>query len=166
MDAVDAVFVHGGSRPLCLSQRGKPNYVKSVPCGGQRLQQQGVQRPNLHLASRCHVADHNTRCLVTVCVWGGVARQHTPITRTHSVCVPTARTHSTCAFPLQVRTPCACPHRKYILRVAGSLRGCRSWASSRHSCCCSVSTVLRCSSCSCPTCSRKLPRRASCRAVS
>lgn len=136
--------------------------------GGHGLlqEQQGVQRPRLHSASRHHVADHNTHCLVTVCVWGEVARQHAPITHTHSICVPIARTHSMRAFPLHVCTLCTCPIAKYVLRVAGSLRGSRSWASSRHSCCCSVSTVLRCSSCSCRTCSRKPPCRASCWAVS
>ena len=107
-----------------------------------------------------------------VCVGagGGVARQQAPpppqtagpIACTYSICVPIAHTHSTGAFPLHVRTLCTCPHRKYVLRVAGSLRGSRSWASSRHSCCCSVSTVLRCSSCSWRTCSRKPARRASC----
>lgn len=79
--------------------------------GGHGLlqEQQGVQRPRLHSASRHHVADHNTHCLVTVCVCGEVARHHAPITHTHSMCVPIARTHSMCALPLHVCTLCTCP---------------------------------------------------------
>ena len=112
-----------GLETPCLSQRGKPNYVKSVPCGGSwaaaRAAGGSASKAPLSEQTPCrwpqHLLSHHRVC---VCVCVGVGRwldsrpHHTYVLRmcphrtyTLHACIPTAHTHTVRVSSSQIRTP-------------------------------------------------------------